>query len=275
MSHSLFENLIPKKKAKASTRLKPKAEMDPARLKQLRQFSKALHIPLGDGKLLNDALTHKSYTHERKMNAHFHNEKLEFLGDSVLGLVVSEHIFEAYPEATEGGLSKVKSVVVSAQVLGEKAKLLNLGDYLLLGKGEEKSGGKNRASLLADALEALFGAVYLLGGLAPAQKLILGLLKDDVDNVFTGRMEKDYKTLLQEHIQKTQKTAPRYEIVKEWGPDHERNFEAACVVNGKTIGVGSGKSKKEAEQLAAHEAIQKLQIVVSIPSDHKINPVSD
>jgi len=207
MSHSLFENLIPKKKAKASTRLKPKAEMDPARLKQLRQFSKSLHIPLGDGKLLNDALTHKSYTHERKMNAHFHNEKLEFLGDSVLGLVVSEHIFEAYPEATEGGLSKVKSVVVSAQVLGEKAKLLNLGDYLLLGKGEEKSGGKNRASLLADALEALFGAVYLLGGLAPAQKLILGLLKDDVDNVFTGRMEKDYKTLLQEHIHRARPKA--------------------------------------------------------------------
>jgi ribonuclease-3 len=144
--------------------------MDPARLIQLRQFSKVLRIPLGDGKLLNDALTHKSYTHERKMNANLHNEKLEFLGDSVLGLVVSEHVFEAYPEATEGGLSKVKSVVVSAQVLGEKAKLINLGDYLLLGKGEEKSGGKNRASLLADALEAVLGAVLSFGGAGPGQK---------------------------------------------------------------------------------------------------------
>jgi ribonuclease-3 len=268
----LFENLIPKKKLKTPSRPKEKAEMESARLKQLRLFAKVLRVPLGDGKLLNDALTHKSYTHERKINDHFHNEKLEFLGDSVLGLVISEHVFEAYPEATEGGLSKVKSVVVSAQVLGEKAKLLNLGDYLLLGKGEEKSGGKNRVSLLADALEAVFGAVYLSSGMPPVRRLILRLLQEDVDNVFTGRMEKDYKTLLQEHFQKTQKTAPHYEIIKEWGPDHNRSFEAACVVGGKTISTGSGKSKKEAEQLAAQTAIQKLQITVSVPSDHKMNP---
>ena len=145
----------------------------------------------------------------------------------------------------EGGLSKVKSVVVSAAgFFGEKAKLLNLGDYLLLGKGEEKSGGKNRVSLLADALEAVFGAVYLSSGMPPVRRLILRLLQEDVDNVFTGRMEKDYKTLLQEHFQKTQKTAPHYEIIKEWGPDHNRSFEAACVVSGKTISTGSGKSKK-------------------------------
>ena len=176
----MFENLIPKKKAKIPSRPKEKPEIESARLKQLRLFAKTLRVPLGDGKLLNDALTHKSYTHERKINDHFHNEKLEFLGDSVLGLVISEHIYGAYPEATEGGLSKVKSVVVSAQVLGEKAKLLNLGDYLLLGKGEEKSGGKNRVSLLADALEAVFGAVYLSSGMPPARRLILRLLQEDV-----------------------------------------------------------------------------------------------
>ncbi|HVM31964.1 MAG TPA: ribonuclease III domain-containing protein, partial [bacterium] len=134
----MFENLIPKKKSKAAPRPPDQAPLDPARLKQLRQFAKLLRVPLGDGQLLNDSLTHKSYAHERKMSAHFHNEKLEFLGDSVLGLVISEHLFAAYPDATEGGLSKVKSVVVSAQILGEKAKALNLGDYLLLGKGEEK-----------------------------------------------------------------------------------------------------------------------------------------
>jgi ribonuclease-3 len=245
-------------------------EMESARLKQLRQFSKTLKIQMSDTKLWNDALTHKSYTHERKMSPGLNNEKLEFLGDSVLGLVISEHVFASYPEATEGGLSKVKSVIVSAQVLSEKAKLIHLGDYLLLGKGEEKSGGKNRSSLLADALEALIGAVYLSNGLTAARKLVLQLLKEDVDNVFTGRMEKDYKTLLQEHFQKTQKIAPHYDIVRQWGPDHNRNFETACVVNGKTLGTGVGKSKKEAEQLAAHEAIEKLQIVVSIPSDHKI-----
>ena len=142
---------------------------------------------------------------------------------------------------------------------------------MLLGKGEEKSGGRVRPVLLADALEAVIGAVYLVGGLEAAQKLILSFLREDVGNVFTGRMEKDYKTLLQEHFQKTQKLAPRYEILREWGPDHNRNFETSCMVNGKTIATGVGKNKKEAEQSAAHEAIRKLQILVSTPSDHKIH----
>ncbi len=267
MSLSLFRNLIPKKKQGEAP---AEVALEKSRLERLRQFCKRLRVPLGDGQLLNEALTHKSYTHERKMNPSYNNEKLEFLGDSVLGLVISQHVFETYPGVTEGGLSKVKSVVVSAQVLGEKAAGLGLGDYLLLGKGEEKSGGRTRAALLADALEALIGAVYLVGGLSAARKLVLGLLHEDVDKVFSGRMEKDYKTLLQEHFQKTQKTAPRYEVIRQWGPDHNRNFEAACVVGGKTLATGVGKNKKEAEQSAAQEAIHKLQIQVSTPSDHKI-----
>ena len=185
-------------------------------------------------------------------------------------MVISEHVFTLYPEVTEGGLSKVKSVVVSADVLSEKARDMKLGDFILLGKGEEKSNGRNRFSLLADALEAVIGAVYLVGGLEPAKKLVLSLLREDVDHVFSGRIEKDYKTLLQEHIQKTQKMAPRYEILREWGPDHNRNFESACTVGGKTLSTGTGKNKKEAEQLAAKNAIEKLQISVSTPSDHKI-----
>jgi ribonuclease-3 len=123
---------------------------------------------------------------------------------------------------------------------------------------------------LADALEAVIGAVYLLGGLKAAQKVVLELLKEDVDHVFTGRMEKDYKTLLQEYFQKTQKLAPQYVIQREWGPDHNRNFETACMVNGKSIGLGVGKSKKEAEQSAAEEVIHRFQISVTTPSDHKI-----
>ncbi len=267
MSLSLFKNLIPKKKQGSP---KVEADLDKARLDQLKRFAKALQIPLGDGQYLNEALTHKSYTHERKMNPSYNNEKLEFLGDSVLGLVISQHVFESYPEVTEGGLSKVKSVIVSAQVLSEKAKGLNLGDFLLLGKGEEKSGGRVRPGLLADALEAVIGAVYLVGGLSAAGKLILSFLREDVDNVFSGRMEKDYKTLLQEYFQKTQKLAPRYEIIREWGPDHNRNFETSCTVNGKTIATGIGKNKKEAEQIAAQEAIRELKILVTTPSDHKI-----
>jgi ribonuclease-3 len=267
MSLSLFKNLIPKIRRDPS---KAGVDLEKPRLERLRQFSRKLRIPLGDGQLLNEALIHKSFTHERKMDAGYNNEKLEFLGDSVLGLVISQHVFETYPGVTEGGLSKVKSVIVSAQVLCEKAIGLHLGDYILLGKGEEKSGGRIRPSLLADALEAVIGAVYLVGGLEAAKKLVLALLKDDVDKVFSGRMEKDYKTLLQEHFQKTQKLAPHYEVVREWGPDHNRRFEAACIVNGKTLATGVGKNKKEAEQSAAKEVIQKLQIQVSTPSDHKI-----
>ncbi len=267
MSLSLLKNLIPKKKQGTS---RTQIVLEKSRLDELKELSKALKIPLGDGQLLSEAMTHKSYTHERKMNQNYNNEKLEFLGDSVLGLVISQHVFESYPGVTEGGLSKVKSVIVSAQVLSEKAKLFGLGKYILLGKGEEKSGGRSRPALLADAIEALFGAVYLVGGLSAAQKLILSLLRDDVDNVFSGRIEKDYKTLLQEYYQKTQKLAPRYEVIREWGPDHNRNFEAACIINGKTLATGVGKNKKEAEQLAAQEAVKKLNITLTTPSDHKI-----
>lgn len=267
MSLSLFRNLIPKKKSNPG---KADPPLEKPRLDRLKQLSRKLHIPLGDGQLLNEALTHKSYTHERKMNPSYNNEKLEFLGDSVLGLVISQHVFESYPGVTEGGLSKVKSVVVSAEVLSEKARALGLGDFILLGKGEEKSGGRVRASLLADALEAVIGSVYLVDGLPAARKMVLDLLQDDVDKVFSGRIEKDHKTLLQEYFQKTQKLAPRYNVIREWGPDHNRSFEAACIVNGKTLATGVGKNKKEAEQSAAQEAIQKLHIQVSTPSDHKI-----
>ena len=268
MSLSLLKSLIPKRKKHL-----PSSEvlLEAPRLQQLKKLAKYLKVPLGDGQLLNEAVTHKSYAHEMKINPGYNNEKLEFLGDAVLGLVISQHVFESYPLVTEGGLSKVKSVIVSAQVLSEKAKALGLGEYILLGKGEDKSGGRDRTALLADTLEAVIGAVYLLGGLEASRKLVLSLLREDVDNVFTGRMEKDYKTLLQEYIQKTQKLAPKYEIVREWGPDHNRNFESACSVNGKTLSTGTGKNKKEAEQSAAQQAIKKLQIPFTSPSDLKIS----
>jgi ribonuclease-3 len=268
MSLSLLKSLIPKKKNKDDS--EDTTALEKNRLNALKAFAKSLKIPMGDGKILNEALTHKSYTHERKMPAGHHNEKLEFLGDAVLGLVISQHVFETYPEVTEGGLSKVKSVVVSADLLGEKAKKINMGQYILLGKGEEKSGGRHRPALLADAIEAVIGAVYLVGGLDSVKKFVLTLLEDDVDKVFSGRIEKDFKTLLQEYYQKTHKLAPRYDIAREWGPDHNRSFEAACIVNGKTLATGVGKNKKEAEQIAAKEAVKKLQITLSTPSDHKI-----
>jgi len=246
MSASLFGSLFPKKEP--GRRPRP----DPERLKQLRRFAKALGIPLGDGRVLDEALTHKSFAHERAgLPAPPHNEKLEFLGDSVLGLVVCDYLYACFPTADEGELSKIKSVVVSAQFLSAKAKAIDLGSALRLGKGEEKSGGRERPALLADAIEALIGAVYLCGGLEAARTFILSMLEKDLQASRSGHLSRDYKTLLQEHFQRTKKQAPRYQVVREWGPDHNRSFEVECSLDGQVLSKGSGKSKKEAEQSAA------------------------
>jgi ribonuclease-3 len=226
---------------------------DPERLKQLRRFAKSLGVPLGDGCFFDEALTHKSYSHERAgLPAPPHNEKLEFLGDSILGLVVCEYLYAYFPTVDEGGLSKIKSVVVSAQFLSQKAKDIELGSALRLGKGEEKSGGRERPALLADAIEALIGAVYLCGGLEAARNFILSMLEKDLRQAQKGQISKDYKTLLQEHFQRTQKQAPQYRVAREWGPDHNRSFEVECTLGDQVLSKGTGKSKKEAEQDAAH-----------------------
>lgn len=246
MSASLFGSLFLKKGL--GQRPRPDAE----RLKQLRRFAKSLQVPLGDGRIFDEALTHKSYSHERAgLPAPPHNEKLEFLGDSVLGLVVCEYLYAHFPSADEGELSKIKSVVVSAQFLAEKTQAIGLGAALRLGKGEEKSGGRERPALLADALEALIGAVYLCGGLDAARAFILSMLEKDLQGSRSGHLSRDYKTLLQEHFQHTKKQAPQYKVVKEWGPDHNRSFEVECSLGGRVLSRGEGKSKKEAEQAAA------------------------
>lgn len=230
---------------------------DAERLKQLRRFAKSLGVPLGDGRIFDEALTHKSYSHERAgLPAPPHNEKLEFLGDSVLGLVVCDYLYAHYPGVDEGGLSKIKSVVVSAQFLSEKAQRIGLGPVLKLGKGEEKSGGRERPALLADAIEALIGAVYLCGGLEAAKPFILSMLEEDLRLAQDGHLAKDFKTLLQEHFQRTRKTAPQYRVSREWGPDHNRSFEVECVLGGGVLSRGTGKSKKEAEQDAARRVAE-------------------
>ncbi len=267
MPPSLFAALIPRTNRRA--RVGSTAGLDKARLSALKRFARRWRVPLGDGCLLNEALTHKSYAHETGASLRRHNEKLEFLGDSVLGLVVSQYVYESFPEVTEGGLSKVKSVIVSAQVLSEKAREMGLGEMILLGKGEERSGGRDRLSLLADAFEAVLGAVYLVGGLKPSRDLVLRLLKDDIGHVFTGRIEKDHKTLLQEYYQKSQRRAPSYRVVREWGPDHDRTFEVHCFLGGEMLASGTGRSKKEAEQAAAREVIRSRRIPVSSPKDHQ------
>jgi ribonuclease-3 len=185
------------------------------------------------------------------------NERLEFLGDAVLGLVVTDHIFRTYPDLPEGELAKVRATVVSAAALAEVALELELGDALLLGKGEDASGGREKPSILADATEAVIGAVYLDGGWPAAADLVLGLLGDRIAAAAAGPGGQDYKTRLQELAARELESLPEYVVVDE-GPDHAKRFFATVLLNGEQHGAGEGRSKKQAEQAAARVAWESL-----------------
>jgi ribonuclease-3 len=212
-------------------------------------------------RLLQEALTHKSYSNERRGKDRAQNERLEFLGDAVLSLIMSEYLAGAFPESSEGGLSKLKAQLVSEASLARAARRMKLGRLLRLGKGEELSKGREKHSLLADALEALIAAVYLDGGLEASRAFTLRVLEDELLATHAEQARPgmdDYKTQLQEICQKRFETLPRYETVRESGPDHEKVFEVELTIQGIMRGVGSGHSKKEAEQQAAREALIQL-----------------
>jgi ribonuclease-3 len=209
-----------------------------------------------DPRLLQHALTHKSYANENKLP--YHNERMEFLGDAVLNLVVSEHLMTTCPASTEGDLSRLRAAVVSEPSLAAVAREVGLGEYLLLGRGEEQTGGRNKDSLLADCLEALIAAVYLDGGKDGAAALILRFFEDLIKRTCAARGTLDYKTELQELCQERLKLLPEYKVVSESGPDHQKQFEVELTIKGLLYGRGSGRSKKEAEQRAAKEALEKL-----------------
>jgi len=189
------------------------------------------------------------------------NERLEFLGDAVLGLVVTDHLFLTYPELPEGELAKVRASVVNSEALAEVAAELSLGDALLLGKGEDSSGGREKPSILADAMEAVIGAVYLDGGWEPAAELVMGLLGDRIEEAAAGPGGQDYKTRLQELAARKFEQLPRYEVTDE-GPDHAKRFFAIVLLGGVQRGRGEGRSKKQAEQGAAREAWHELSAIV-------------
>ena len=186
------------------------------------------------------------------------NERLEFLGDAVLGLVVTDHIFRAYPHLPEGELAKVRATVVSAAALAEVAAELRLGEAVLLGKGEALSGGREKPSILADALEAVIGATYLDGGWSAAADLVLGLLGTRIAEAALGPGGQDYKTRLQELAARRFDALPAYEVVDD-GPDHAKRFVAHVLVGGRRRGRGEGRSKKQAEQAAARDAWEELR----------------
>lgn len=225
---------------------------------KLEELETKLNIKFNNKKLLRRALTHKSFANENADLNIKDNERLEFLGDSVLSLSISTYIFNKYDYYKEGKLAKIRSVIVSAPVLAEKANELNLGRYLLLGKGEELSGGRNRDSILADTMEAVLGAIYLDKGFDFAFEFIISNFKLFITEVDNGNYIQDYKTMLQEVIQKNSNNRPEYEVVKEKGPDHNKEFYVVVNFENKELGFGKGKSKKEAEQEAAKHALKQL-----------------
>ncbi len=211
-------------------------------------------------KLLIEALTHKSFYHEHPEKAEAYNERLEFLGDSVLGLVIVEYLFLLKDKLPESIMAKTKSYVVKEAVLSEIAKNISLGKYLRLGKGEQATGGRTKRSLLADAMEAIFGAVYIDSDYEGAKRLILRLLKDKIDYIINSGEFYDFKTELQERSQLIFSTIPEYKIVKQEGEEHNKFFTVEVYIAGTKFGTGSGRSKKEAETNAAKEALTKLEI---------------
>lgn len=208
-----------------------------------------------DAGLLRLAMTHSSYANENKGIC---NERLEFLGDSVLNMLAAEHLYTAYPELPEGELTKLRASVVCETSLYTVALAADLGKYLLLGKGEDANGGRNRASILADATEALIAAIYLDGGLEAAREFIIPRLQENIKTAVAGRFLKDYKTSLQEIVQKNREETIRYELTAQSGPDHDKRFSVTLYLNSNPIAVGEGKSKKEAEQNAARKGLELM-----------------
>lgn len=212
-----------------------------------------------DRALLQNALTHSSYCYEHKLKYRENNERLEFLGDAVLDAVIAEVMYYRLSENEEGDLSKLRAAVVCEESLLRKAEDLGLTDYIRLGHGEETSGIKRKKrSLVADAVEATLGAIYLDGGWESVKKVILALFSDIIDDALQGKLRHDYKTALQEYLQAIGNPSISYRIEGESGPDHDKTFFAVLRNNGEIIGRGSGSTKKQAEQNAAQEALQKL-----------------
>lgn len=237
--------------------------IDSQRKIALLQLCESLRIECRDLQLLHQALTHTSYANESRHLGSLHNERLEFLGDAVLDLVTSEYLYLHFPKLPEGELTKARAILVCEQTLAKKASALKIGQYLLLGKGEALSGGRERLSILADTFESILGALYLDQGFVKVAELILRLFREDLEQIERGEYVKDYKTLLQEVVQKSADSKISYEVLSESGPDHDKVFRVAVYVNNQQRGTGSGKSKKEAEQQAAREALTYFNIIRS------------
>ena len=222
----------------------------------MHPLEETLDYRFQDASLLDQALTHSSFANERLGGALMSNERLEFLGDSVLGQVTADHLYRTHPDLPEGDLTRMRAALVCEEALAEVAKGWGLGEYLKLGRGEDQNGGRSRDSILADAVEAILAALYLDGGIAQARRTIRTFVLSREAQAGEGR---DYKTALQELIQRTPGHTLRYQLMKESGPDHQKEFWMEVALDGKPVGSGTGHSKKEAEQQAAKAALEALQ----------------
>ncbi len=206
--------------------------------------------------ILRQALTHSSYSNERQMHKLYNNERLEFLGDAVLELVTSEYLFNTHPDMPEGDLTRLRATYVRERSLAYCARYMNMGSYLFLGKGEDATGGRDRDSILSDALEAIIGGIFLDGGFTNAKEFVT---KEVLNTIEQEELFFDSKTILQELIQSKYTDAIKYELISEEGPDHNKEFTVAVTLKNKKLGEGKGKTKKAAEQEAAHQAIKILK----------------
>lgn len=224
--------------------------------KNFKDIQELIGYQFNNTNILKQALTHSSYSNEKQMSKLYNNERLEFLGDAVLELVSSEYIYNIHPNKPEGELTKLRATLVCEKSLTYSANKFNIGDYLFLGKGEDATGGRQRPSILSDALEAIIGGIFLDGGFTNAKEFVVEqVLKDALKQEFFF----DSKTILQEIIQSKYKDAINYEVINQEGPDHNKEFTVAIKVNNKEIGIGKGKTKKAAEQEAANQAILKIK----------------
>ncbi len=240
-------------------RIGPARRNDPVYPVDFGEVEQIIHYKFKDRSLLQQAFKHRSYLTLSHESAEQSNERLEFLGDAVLDLLVTEHLFRHFPEENEGDLSAKKSVLVSRRVVGKLVEELDLGRYLLINRGEEKTGGRSRLSNLANLFESLLGAIYLDGGVEPAKKFVHDFLLHRMDEFLNMKTLYNYKSALLEFSQAQGWGAPQYRVIHESGPDHNKRFIVAVAVNDRVRAQGSGLSKKKAEQMAAQNALIQIK----------------
>lgn len=228
---------------------------------KVAELQRALGIRFDNTEILRQALTHRSYLHENSEAAGESNGRTEFLGDSVLGLVVNEHLYGRYPLADEGELTKMKSLLVSKAILARRGRAMRLGRFLFLSEAEVESGGRERTSIVADSFEAIIGAIFLDQGLGVAKKFIHDRLLCDGTKIIHDSKHRNYKSIFQEYVQGEYRVHPHYRVLSEAGPEHEKLFTVEVSVKKNVLGSGTGKNKKEAEQAAAREALTKLELL--------------